>query len=166
MRPSARSDAGDSLVELLVAISILGISGAGLIGAVLMVASATAMHTQVSTSDSVLRTWAAHLDSSPYLECATPKDFAQAPEPTGWVGGPPSWTRSIGGVLYAATITDVEYWDPTGARFISRCGQDAGLQRVTISVDAPGAGLPPTSDQLVLTLRNPCTSTSEDGCSA
>lgn len=165
MRRSARSDAGDSLVELLVAISILGVSGTGLIGAVLMVTSASAMHTQVSTSDAVLRSWAAYFDSNPYVECARPRDLDNPPEPTGWTGRAPAWTRSIDGVTYEATIADVDYWHAASTSFRNACGDDAGLQRVTLSVAAPGAGLPATSSEMVLTLRNPCSTTDDPGCS-
>ncbi len=166
MRTSARSDTGDSLVELLVAIAILGVSGAGLIGAVLMVSGATAMHTQVGTSDSVLRTWAAHLGTSDYVACARPSDLTTPPEPTGWSGQAPSWKRTIEGVAYEARIDDVGHWDAAAAGFTSSCTSDTGLQRVALSISAPGAGLPGTTGQLVLTRRNPCVTTSQAGCSS
>lgn len=165
MRPSIRSEAGDSLVELLIAISILGISGAGLIGAVLMVTSATAMHTQVGTSDSLLRTWAANLADSPYVACAAPDDLDTAPQPTGWAGSAPTWTRTIEGVTYEATIDAVAHWQVASQDFTDNCRGDSGLQRVTLAVAAPGTGLPGTTGRLVVTLRNPCQDVSQTGCS-
>lgn len=165
MRRSIRCDSGDSLVELLIAISILGVSGAGLIGAVLMVTSATAMHTQVGTSDSLLRTWAANLDDSPYVACAAPDDLDTAPQPTGWSGSAPTWTRTLEGITYEATIADVAHWQVASRDFTDNCRRDSGLQRVTLTVSAPGTGLPGTTGRLVVTLRNPCEDVSEPGCS-
>lgn len=165
MSTASRRDRGESLVELLISISVLGVTGTGVMGAVLMVSSASAMHEQVSVSDSVLRTWAENLDDAPYAGCAAPSGVATPPEPSGWSGGPPAWTRSIDGATYTAAVSAVGYWSPTGRAFSSTCGTDSGLQRITLTVSAPGAGLPGTSGELVLTRRNPCLTTAPAGCS-
>jgi prepilin-type N-terminal cleavage/methylation domain-containing protein len=162
---AGRPDRGDSLVELLVAVAILGICSSAVLGCVLMVSSASAMHQRVTRSDVILRAWAERVDDSAYVDCATPAQVAVSPEAAGWLGAAPTFTRVIDGATYTATVTGVQYWSAATRAYTTTCATDYGVQRITLTVAAPGAGLPGTSDRLDVTRRRSCAATTEAGCS-
>ncbi len=155
---------GETLVELLVAIAILGITAAGLLGAVAMVVNASALTDRDSRSAAILRAWGEYLEDGPYSPCADPEDIATPPAPTGWAGAPPTWSMTDAGAHYTAQVREVEHWDDTRGSFRRACPDDSGVARVTLSVTADGAGLPGAPEQLVVALRNPCLSLAEAGC--
>lgn len=159
-----RGDRGDSLVELLVAVAIMGIAASGVLGSVMMVSSASAMHQRVTRSDVILRAWAERVDDTPYVDCATPAQISVSPEASGWLGAAPTFTRAVDGATYTATVTAVEYWSAATRAFTTTCGTDYGVQRITLTVAAPGAGLPATTDRLDVTRRRSCAATTEPGC--
>lgn len=156
---SARSPhAGESLIELLIAVMIMGVAATAVLGQVMMSASTSQMYRGVSDSLEYLQAWAEQVDAAPYQNCADGVGVTR-PTPTG---------------LTNPTIT-VEYW--AGGGYVPReqipgCQQpaaqrtDNGLQRWTLSVTAPGVGLPSTTQRMTLVKRNPCTVVVQAGCSA
>lgn len=136
--PMTREDCGprergDTLVELLITVVILGVTVAGIIGALGNITLASDIHRRSANADTVLRSYSAYVLSRPYdASCgATAYDagFVVSPQAAG----------------YAPSITAVRYW--TGAApvdaassFANTCsaGVDKGLQMVTVQVVAPG----------------------------
>lgn len=165
-RASARHESGETLVETILAVMILGVAVTAVSGAVMMATGAAALNDQTTETALVLRGWAEEVSLTDYVQCRTPAQVTAAPAPTGWSGSAPTWTRSIGGVTYTATVTDVKYWKGDNSGFGASCSTDNGIQRVFLQVAAPGLGLPGTSKSLTITLRNPCTSVGQAGCSA
>ena len=156
---STRRESGETLVETLLAVMILGVAVSGVIGAVMMATGAAALSDQTTETGLVLRSWAEKVSLTDYVQCRAPSQVTAAPEVSGWGGSAPSWTRSIGGVPYTATVTDVKYWKSDNSGFGPNCGTDNGVQRVFLEVSAPGLGMPGTTKSLAVTVRNPCTST-------
>ncbi len=162
----AHRERGESLVELLVAIAILGVAAAGVMGAVLMVARASTLTGQGSRAAIIVRNWAERIEAGDYVPCATTRSLTTPPGDTGWSGRRGRWTRTVDGATFEATVVRVEHWRPATQSFASSCSSDSGLQRVTVSVAATGGELPSAPEQLVVVVRNPCRATDEVGCSS
>jgi Tfp pilus assembly protein PilV len=134
-RPS--SERGAALIEILVAMAILGISAAALLGGVVTVARTSSSHSQQAKAESVLTSAAEALRDPAVarVTCATagePSYLAAVQGttmPGGWVGAS------------AVTITSVLYWDGTGfgtpCRDTTTLGNLLRLQLVTIQVTSP-----------------------------
>ena len=120
-------DAGESLVELLVSIVIMGIAVTAILGAIGVSASSSATHEGITEAQGELRNWAEKLSYN--STCSVPA-----------YAGDPSFTPGS---------TTTEYWlwnptDPAGPRFATAanggsCGGSKGVYRVTLRL-APPAG--------------------------
>jgi type II secretory pathway pseudopilin PulG len=139
--PAPGRDAGDTLVELLVTVVILGIATAGLTGALLTVGKVSQMHRQQVLAQTSLRAWAEQVSVGSYTACAAATGFA-APSPALSTG-------------LTATVTGVRYWD--GASFASTCAVDTGIQRVGLRITATNGLSPAIVESVEVTVRRPCT---------
>lgn len=167
MNPRARdSAAGETFVELLISIAILGIAGAGVVGVVLMGSTGSAQHEENTVANRLLRNWAESLEQAQYRACLEPADVTLPPEPKPieWTGSGGVFSRTIKGVPYTASVQKVEYWNTAQATFTRACSADSGLQRLTLSMQVPGVGMAGTDEELVLTKRNPCRTLTEPSC--
>ena len=138
------SDRGESLVELLVSIAILGISVIAILGAVSMTASASGLHRDTASTQNLLHNWAETVSNASYTACASTSTIqAAAPAPALPSG-------------FAASVTTVRYWN--GSAFGTSCAaaSDLGLQRVTLRI-AGGTGVG-TAGTLDVIVRKPCVS--------
>jgi prepilin-type N-terminal cleavage/methylation domain-containing protein len=136
----ASGDAGFSLVEVLVAIVILGIAIVSLVSALAASIVSSDRHNQQAKVEAVLHS-AIELVKLPvdpatdlptHVPCAEASDYnSKAQEAAASVGWAPS----------AVQITDVKYWDGSG--FGATCYDDTAhgnlaLQKITITVTSPG----------------------------
>jgi type II secretory pathway pseudopilin PulG len=140
-RPAAR-DGGETLVEILVTVVILGIATAGVTGGLLAVGETSHLQRQQVLAQHALRSWAEQIGVGTYTACATKSGFA-APSPALPTG-------------LAASVTSVQYWD--GADFTGSCGTDTGIQRVTLKITATNGLVPPISHSVAVVVRKPCAS--------
>lgn len=138
-----QDDRGETLIELLITIAIMGTGVAAVIGAVLAAVDASSLHRNQVLAISKLRT-AAELVSRAgavsYADCAGTGHIAA-------VSGLPTSGSDV------AYVSAVAYWD--GTRFQSGCGTDAGLQRVTVTVDVPSQLMPSFTRSLDVVVRRP-----------
>jgi Tfp pilus assembly protein PilV len=143
--PGAR-DAGESLIELLVTVVILGLATTGISGALLAAGKASTMQRQQVLAQNVLRSWADQIAARAYADCATTTTLA-SPAPSMPAG-------------FTATVTSVEYWNG-GSSFTGpgTCVTDTGIQRVTLSVSAPNGLSAAVSQSVAVVVRKPCVST-------
>jgi hypothetical protein len=141
-------DRGESLVEILVSISILGVAGSAILGAVGMASSSSTLHRNLATSQNLVRNWAEAVTAADYVKCAGPGAFD---------GTKPNLTADqYKG--YSATVSAVRYWDGTTFGTACSAATDTGLQRVSLVISAP-ASMGPSFDQtLDVVVRRPCTS--------
>jgi type II secretory pathway pseudopilin PulG len=135
-------DAGESLIELLVTVVILGIATAGIVGALLAVGTASQTHRRLVLAQNALRSWAEQIGTGPYTDCANTGNFAA-----------PSQTLPTG---FSAAVTGVQYWD--GAAFAGTCGTDTGIQRVTLRITALDGLSPAVNQSGAIVVRKPCAS--------
>jgi type II secretory pathway pseudopilin PulG len=138
-----RRDAGETLTELLVTVVILGIATAGISFALGTTVKASGMHRQQALAQNALRSWAEQIGVGTYTACAPASSFA-APSPALSTG-------------LTAAVTAVQYWN--GVAFVSSCGTDTGVQRVTLRISAANGLSPALTKTVAVVVRKPCAST-------
>ncbi len=122
----ARDDRGDTLIEVLIALSIMGVLVAAVITGFLSAAQNQRLTRSLSRAETLTRTYAAGLqaDATTYASCSP----AYLP------------TTTDG---YTVKVSDIAYWvkDSSPAAFAASCGAEgANVQRLTVSVtDSTGA---------------------------
>jgi type II secretory pathway pseudopilin PulG len=136
-RAGREDEAGDTLVELLVTIVILGIAVVGIIGALGNATLSSDLQRRSADGDTVLRSFAAYVLSKPYVPC-NPSPPTLTSYSSGFVVAAP-----VAG--YAPSVTAVEYWNgnvplDASSSFSGSCAStgDKGLQVVRLSVTTPG----------------------------
>jgi type II secretory pathway pseudopilin PulG len=145
---------GDTLVELLVAVSILGIAVVALLGGIGTSIVVSDIHRKDATAQAVVRSYAESIESgvalhgamSTYVDCGAADAYS----------APPGFSVPHG---YTATVTIVRYW--TGAVFAPAClsrGDDTGIQRLTLKVSTADTLAAETLD---LVIRKPCRESDE-----
>jgi Tfp pilus assembly protein PilV len=120
LRP-VRTEAGTTLVEVLITVAILGIGVVGVVGALGTSIIGTDHHRKQAQAHTVLLSAVDAVKSQPYQACAS--SYAAS---TG-VTLPAGWTSST------ISVPSVTYWD--GSAFSSACpSPDSKLQLVKIQV--------------------------------
>jgi len=135
-------DRGESLVELLFAITIMSTAVVAMLAGLATAVVVSDMHRKQASAGAQVRTFAEAVEkainNSPtaYVDCATTGSYASV------------FTAETG---YTAQIVAVRYWN--GSTFSSTCGTDPGVQRVTVRVASNDNRASETIDVIV---RKPC----------
>ncbi len=136
-----REETGETLVEILVSSTLLGIIGIGIIGSIASVLISTDIDRKASQSEVIINSFAAAVQRAPFQTCASPGVY----EGAFTAPGP-----------FIATVTDVTFWDgtkPTVVPTISPPPQqssalnfgactlntDHGLQQIKLEVSRRGS---------------------------
>jgi hypothetical protein len=142
MTASDSRDAGETLLELLVAVVILGTTVVAILGGILVIVESSTLHRRLAQSQHGLRSWAEQISAAPYVDCAAAASF-----------GLPSPALPSG---FTPTVTAVRYW--TGTSFANSCGSDTGIQKVTLQIAVPSGLYPGFAQHLDVVVRKPCVS--------
>jgi type II secretory pathway pseudopilin PulG len=140
-------DRGDTLVELLVSIAIMGIAGVAIFGALLTSVKVSDYHRKQASAGAYVHNVAEALTTfaaTGYKQCATKTDY---PPPT--VG----YTAPAG---FSASTTSVAYWIiSSGTWATTGCtpSSDSGVQRVSIQVASSDGR---ATESLQVVVRQPC----------
>jgi prepilin-type N-terminal cleavage/methylation domain-containing protein len=124
---SRAAERGDTLIELLVAVAILGIAGTAVMGGFASSIVLSTVHRKLATTASDSRNFAELLDTAidskaiAYTPCAAAAAYSS----------PPGFTAGANNTPH---VTAVAYWN--GTSFVGSCpaGGDQGLQQVSVSV--------------------------------
>jgi Tfp pilus assembly protein PilV len=133
----ARDDRGESLLELLIAVAIMGVAVTAIIGGIGVSVMMSDIHRKQATAGTAVRDYGEAIMAGGYVSCATTASYPAA------AGSIPAG--------YAASVTSLKYW--TGTTWASSCAPDKGLQQLTLQV-ASGDGR--ASESLVVVVRKPC----------
>jgi len=155
-RPTWRAEGGETLVELMVTIAILGIAVVAVVGGIAASIKISDYHRKQANSLVFARAYAEAVEKS------------IAATPTGYVACPTAPTYSSAYSLpaaatstYQADAATVEYWNSATSTFGACPGTgDQGVQRVTVRVHSLDGR---ASEQLQVIIRRPCR-TSEALC--
>ncbi|MFE2268367.1 type II secretion system protein [Streptomyces lavendulae] len=114
-----RGEEGETLIEVLVSVVLMGVAFVTIFGGIGTAIISSVRQQKVTGADSVVRSAAEEVVGDPYVSCA---------------GGYGTPTPPPG---YTVTVT-VEYWDGVGA-FATACpAADTGVQKVTLTVRSTG----------------------------
>jgi len=148
-RGSAR-DGGESLIELLVAVIIMGTAVVAVVGGLGTAIMMTDVHRKQAAVAAHVKIFAANIESAiaatptGYVDCATRDSYPD------YSPGPP----------YDAEVMDVLYWN--GSSFVAACAsRDTGVQLVRLRVWSIDGRADQTVDVII---RKPCRPT-EAACS-
>ena len=107
---------GFTLVEILVAVSILGIAVVGIFSALATFLQAGRIDRSVADLDQVVRTYSEGLNGATYASCASSY---------------PTVTLPAGGAYTFVSSPTIKYWNGDNpATFASSCGTDKGIQQI------------------------------------
>ncbi|WP_129337954.1 type IV pilus modification PilV family protein [Cellulomonas endophytica] len=157
-------DAGESLVEILLSVMIIGIAVTAILGGVGLAARASSQDERQIQAQALLRSWAEHVQArttdSTYVACATTATYSgstwayTSPAPAGLEPLPAGFT---------ASVTEVQYWDPSTTSFGSTCGTDSGVQRVRLALTATATAAPGFTSTYDVVVRRPCAALAASG---
>jgi type II secretory pathway pseudopilin PulG len=123
----ARRESGETLLELLVTISIMGAAFVAILAGVGVAIASSDSHRQEASAEGVVRSYAERVQDSrdvPYVDCATTANYGS---PAGFTP-PTGWTVSITGVAYLQTNNSYAATCPS---------PDRGAQQLTLQVVSP-----------------------------
>ncbi|MFB6537767.1 type II secretion system protein [Streptomyces noursei] len=114
-----RGEEGETLIEVLVAVVLMGVAFVIILGGIGTAIISSVTQQKVTSADSVIRSAAEKVVSDPYVSCAS--SYETPAPPAG----------------YTVTVK-IEYWDGVGA-FGQPCPTaDTGVQKVTLTVHQTG----------------------------
>ncbi len=113
------TEAGFTLVEVLVAVAILGIGVVSVVGAMMTSVTVGDLSRRQADGQTAVRAWAEALAGDPYTACASSYPATGFAVPSGWTGS-----------------MTVSYWSAASTSFVATCGTDSGLQRLTLTLTA------------------------------
>ncbi|MFE5538944.1 prepilin-type N-terminal cleavage/methylation domain-containing protein [Streptomyces sp. NPDC056492] len=114
-----RGEEGETLIEVLVAVVLMGVAFVTVFGGMGTAIISSVAQQKVTGADSVIRSAAEKVVGAPYVSCAS--GYGTPTPPAG----------------YTVTV-EIEYWDGVGAFGPSCPTADTGIQKVRLTVRATG----------------------------
>ena len=143
-RTPRNDDRGETLVELVVAVAILGIAAVAILGGLMMTIQSSVMHRNDASGGAYVRSFAeaiqTDVDNNGYKTCANAL--------SGYAGvAVPDLPSG-----YTKTVTAVQSWNGSAWGL---CTAD-GIQRLELQVRTTGDALHRADEKLTVILRRPC----------
>lgn len=141
-------EAGETLVELLVALSILGVAGVAILAGLELSVKSSALGREQANGGTYVRSLAEAVQDSVtasggYKNCAVPNSYLT------------SAVKSRAGIPSQYTVAQTSALSWNGMVW-APCGTDNGSQQVTLTVTSPGTGAHQATEKLTVVLRQPC----------
>jgi type II secretory pathway pseudopilin PulG len=146
----AARDVGETLMELIITIAILGITIPALIGAVLVAVDSSSQDRRIVQAQQLLTTWSeaiakANTDAT-YTACPAPAYYATAPFAVS--PAPPSG-------FTASVVAPIDYWQASTSSF-QPCAADEGVRRIHLRITVNAALYPAFNVDRYVLVRRPC----------
>jgi type II secretory pathway pseudopilin PulG len=145
-----RGERGETLAEVLVSTTLLGIIGIGIVGAIAAVLISTDIDRRVSAGETVLRSYVAAIEQADYSACNGGTDPDYSPGTVGYTV-PPRFNAQVTTVKYlvapAPDARPVLPATPVALDFRGGCpSSDPGVQLIDVKVTSTGSR--PTSEHI------------------
>jgi type II secretory pathway pseudopilin PulG len=152
-----RDDRGETLLELIISIAIIGLGVTSILGAVMAATGSSTLDQRQVQAQSRLKSWAEKLNTAGYVDCATTSSYPTYLTFAGQTSPAPALPNG-----FTAGYVTVQSWNGTG--FVATTpsctagvgGTDQGVQRVQLRITAAATLYPGFSTDLWVTLRKPC----------
>lgn len=156
LRGTAGDEQGETLVELMVAIAIIGIAAVAILSGLLLSVKASTVHRNQATGGAYVRSFAEaiqnHVDANGYTACGSAAGVYQGVSVPDLPSG------------YTKAVANLQSW--TGSAW-GACTAD-GIQRVQLTVTSTGDASHRAVETLTVVLRRPCngpaTTSASDPC--
>ena len=148
--PAAGAERGETLIELIVTVAIMGTAVVAILGAIANSIMLTGTHRKQSVAGAAVRAYAETVETgvaaapTKYAACASVAAYQ-----TAFAYTPPTG--------YTRSVLSVEYVNSTNG-FTGSCSTDLGVQRVTLQVASSDNKV---KEKLVIVIRKPCRSTTD-----
>jgi len=138
------SERGESLVEVLIAVAIMGIAVVAIMGGLTTSVLVSDVHRKQTTAGTVVRAYAEAIEHSVadgnYVACAPAGSYAS---PAGFTV-PSGYPKSV-------VAGSMRYWN--GTAWQTSCSTDSGVQRLQIQVASDDGR---ATETVMVVLRKPC----------
>lgn len=147
-----RVDRGETLIELLVALSILSVAGVAILTGVMLSVKTSDIHRKESTGGAYVRSFAEaiqnHVDqgAANYRKCAAANVYRDAVSSG-------AWRSELPAARFDLEQAAAEIWTAAGWTTTCSATTDGGVQRVSLTVKAKDGR---ATERLTLILRQPC----------
>lgn len=161
MSAHRRGDRGETLLEILISIMIIGVAVTAILGGVGVAARASTQDERQIQAQALLRSWAEHIEAETtdanYVACATPSTYSST---STWGYSSPTPPAGLDALPagFTAAVADVQFWNGANpGAFAASCPPDRGLQRLRLSMTVPDGLYPGFTSTYDVVVRRPCT---------
>lgn len=145
-KPRRDGERGDTLIELLVAVVVMGIAVVAVSGGIAVSVRMSDIHRKQTQAGVYIRDFAEAVENAVQ---ASPSAYA-ACAPAGTYD---AYYTIPGAGFTVAAPTPVRYWDSATSAFGTTCTTDAGVQQLSLRIDSTDTRV---SETLVIIIRKPC----------
>jgi type II secretory pathway pseudopilin PulG len=133
---SQKRESGETLVETMISMVLLGLLATGVVAGLGTNIKTADLDSQLSGSESVLRSYAQAWDARPYLACTSSANPYGATVPPGFTP-PAGYTASVQSPITVWDGDRTAAASASGAKFVNCPATDTGLQGLTLNVTPP-----------------------------
>ena len=143
-------DEGETLLEVLIAVAIMGIAVVAIVGGIATSILMSDIHRKQATAGAYVRNYAEAVVA--YVAAGTPAsnanfDAGSSPDYSALAVG---FTAPAGG--FVASVSSVLCWNDAGTKFVSSCAAASAVQQVTLNIASSDSR---ASEALLVIVRKP-----------
>ena len=142
----ARGQAGESLLEIIITIMIMGLAIPAVVGAVMAAVGSSSQDRRQAQAQQLLTSWSETIAKA---NTDTTYDNGNCQPPGYYEPGAPALPAG-----FAVSVVSVKYW--TAGAFVAACAGDEGVRQLELRVTADAALYPSFSMDRYVIVRKPC----------